>query len=64
MEGGFRNKNMRTEDKYKNLIYKNKEISRKDYNEFYLLWYIIKISKNVSEKTENMVKDLEYFSLE
>ncbi len=32
MEGGFRNKNMKTEDKYKNLIYKNREISKKDYN--------------------------------
>ena len=41
MEGGFRNKNMRTEDKYKNLIYKNKEISRKDYNTnlFTLVYY-------------------------
>ncbi|WP_300367744.1 YihY/virulence factor BrkB family protein [Brachyspira sp.] len=32
MEGGFRNKNIKTDDKYKNLIYKNKEISKKDYN--------------------------------
>lgn len=32
MEGGFRNKNTNSSNKYKNLIYKNKEISKKDYN--------------------------------
>ena len=32
MEGGFRNKNIKTDDKYKNLIYQNKEIAKKDYN--------------------------------
>ncbi len=32
MEGGFRNKTINTNDKYKSLIYRNKEISKKDYN--------------------------------
>ncbi|WP_173425802.1 YhjD/YihY/BrkB family envelope integrity protein [Brachyspira hyodysenteriae] len=36
MEGGFRNKTIKTDDKYKNLLYKNKEISRKDYNTNFL----------------------------
>ncbi|MEI0508113.1 YhjD/YihY/BrkB family envelope integrity protein [Brachyspira intermedia] len=36
MEGGFRNKNIKSDDKYKNLLYKNKEISRKDYNTNFL----------------------------
>ncbi|MEI0447955.1 YhjD/YihY/BrkB family envelope integrity protein [Brachyspira intermedia] len=36
MEGGFRNKSIKSDDKYKNLLYKNKEISRKDYNTNFL----------------------------
>ncbi|WP_295155535.1 YihY/virulence factor BrkB family protein [uncultured Brachyspira sp.] len=32
MEGGFRNKNIKTNDKYKNLIYQNREISKRDWN--------------------------------
>ncbi|MEI0702255.1 YihY/virulence factor BrkB family protein [Brachyspira intermedia] len=32
MEGGFRNKSIKTDDKYKNIIYQNREISKKDYN--------------------------------
>ncbi|WP_300742642.1 YhjD/YihY/BrkB family envelope integrity protein [uncultured Brachyspira sp.] len=36
MEGGFRNKSIKSDEKYKNLLYKNKEISRKDYNTNFL----------------------------
>ena len=32
MDGGFRNKNLNSNDKYKNIIYQNKAISNKDYN--------------------------------
>lgn len=32
MNGGFRNKNLSPDDKYKKLIYENKTISNKDYN--------------------------------
>lgn len=32
MNGGFRNKNLYPDDKYKKLIYENKTISNKDYN--------------------------------
>ena len=33
---GFRNKSIKSDEKYKNLLYKNKEISRKDYNTNFL----------------------------
>ena len=32
MDGGFRSKNINSNDKYKNIIYQNKAISIKDYN--------------------------------
>ena len=32
MDGGFRNKNLNSNDKYKNIIYQNKAITTKDYN--------------------------------
>ena len=32
MDGGFRNKNLNSNDKYKNIIYQNKSITTKDYN--------------------------------
>ena len=32
MDGGFRNKNLNSNDKYKSIIYQNKAITNKDYN--------------------------------
>ncbi|WP_142950345.1 YihY/virulence factor BrkB family protein [Brachyspira hampsonii] len=49
MSGGFRNKNANSYDKYKNLIYKNKEIPRKDYNTN-LLYLVNSKIKNKTNK--------------